>query len=137
LLRITVWDEAGTPFDFDREVHALGWAHHPESNQRNIQGGERYPLDVASLLLSPDEKHNQLYWPDVHKTSMIAFLKSLPAGKATYLFEVRVNADNARPRKVPVRFVFDPACSRLSFTPFDTRWPGWRWRRRALTRKRA
>jgi hypothetical protein len=137
LLRITVWDEAGTPFDFDREVHALGWAHHPESNQRNIQGGERYPLDVASLLLSPDEKHNQLYWPDVHKTSMIAFLKSLPAGKATYLFEVRVNADNARPRKVPVRLVFDPACSRLSFTPFDTRWPGWRWRRRALTRKRA
>jgi hypothetical protein len=128
LLRITVWDEAGKTFDFNQEVHALGWAHYPQSTQRSIPRAEHYPLDVASLLLSPDEKQNCLFWPDVHKTSMIAFLQSLPPGKATYLFSIRVNAENARPRLVPVRFVFDPARSRLSFTPFDTRYPGWRWR---------
>jgi hypothetical protein len=128
LLRITVWDEAGKTFDFNQEVHALGWAHHPQSNQRSIPRAEHYPLDVASLLLSREEKRNRLYWPDVHKTSMLAFLETLPPGKATYLLSIRVNAENARPRLVSVQFVFDPARSRLSYIPFDTRYPGWRWR---------
>jgi hypothetical protein len=129
LVRITVWDEAGKVFDFNREVHPLGWSHYPQSKQRNIPRGEAYHLDVASLRLSEDEKHNQLWWPDPLPTSMIAFLHMLPQGKATYLFEIRVNADNGpRPHSVPVQFVFDPACSHLSFIPFDTRYPGWRWR---------
>jgi hypothetical protein len=123
-----VWDEAGKIFHFDHEVHPRGWAHYPQSKQRNIARGDKWPLDVASLLLSEDEKHNELWWPDPMPTSMGAFLQSLPKGRAKYLFEIRVNADNARPRSVPVQFVFDPACSRLSFVPFNTRWPGWRWR---------
>jgi len=128
LVRIRVWDEAGKVFDFDRGVHPLGWAHYPQSEQRNIPRGDKYPLDVASLLLSKNEKHNQLYWPDPLPTSMIEFLQSLPPGKATYLFEIRVNADNARPHSIPVQFVFEPTCSNLNFIPFDTRYPGWRWR---------
>jgi hypothetical protein len=128
LLTIRVWDEGGKVFVFDREVLPRGWAHHPHSKQRNIARGDHWPLDAASLRLSPDEKHNQLYWPDPLPTNMIQFIESLPPGKATYLFEIRVNADNARPRSVPVQFVFDPACSYLSFVPFDTRYPGWRWR---------
>jgi hypothetical protein len=130
LVRIRVWDEAGKFFDFDREVHALGWANYPQSKQRNIARGDKYHLDVASLLLSKDKKHNELYGPDPLPTSMIAFLQSVPLGTAVYLFDVRVNADNARPRSVPVRFVFDPASSNLNFIPFDTRYPGWRWRAR-------
>lgn len=127
LVRTTVWDGGGKVFDFTREIHSRGWAHHPDSKQRNIPREERYYLDIATLLLSDDRRHNRLWWPDPLPTSMIEFLDSLPTGKATYLFEIRVNADNVRPRSVPVQFVFDPACSKLSFIPFDTRYPGWRW----------
>jgi hypothetical protein len=127
-VRIRVWS-AGKIFDFAHEVISRGWAHHPESKQRNIPRGEAYYLDVATLLLSEDQKHNTLWWPDpIPPTNMMEFLHSLPPGKATYLFEIRVNADNARPRTVPVQFVFDPARSKLSFIPFNTRYPGWRWR---------
>jgi hypothetical protein len=137
LVRMAVRDIGGKVFDFAREVHPLGWAHYSSSKQRNIPRGETYHLDVATLLLSEDGGHNKLvWWPyDPWPTNMLEFLQSLPTGKATYLFEIRVNADNARPRVVPVQFVFDPACSYLSLVPFDTRYPGWRcrwrWRRRS------
>ena len=130
LIGIRVWDDGGKVFDFDREVIPLGWANY-DPKQRNIARGDYYGLDVASLLLSKDEKNNHLYWqawPQPLPTSLMDFLRSLPSGKATYLLDVRVNADNARPRSVPVQFVFDPASSKLSFIPFDTRYPGWRWR---------
>ncbi len=78
LVRIAVVDDRGNVFDFDREKHPLGWAHYPQSKQRNIPRGDEYPLDVASLLLSEDEKHNELWWPDPMPTNMGAFLQSLP-----------------------------------------------------------
>lgn len=131
LVRMTVWDGGGKAFDFAREVIPLGWAQYPGSKQRNIPREEKYYLDVATLLLSDDRRHNSLCWPlcwpDSLPTNMSEFLASLPTGKATYLFEIRVNSDNARPRSVPVQFVFDPACSNLSLIPFDTRYPGWSW----------
>ena len=128
LVRMTVWDSGGKVFDFARERYPLGWANHPSSKKLDIQRGETNYLDVATLWLSEDRRHNELSLPpDPMPTSMDEFFHSLPTGKATYLFEIRVNADNARPRLVPVQFVFDPACSKLSLIPFDTRYPGWRW----------
>jgi hypothetical protein len=61
-VRIRVWS-GGKVFDFAHEVISRGWAHHPESKQRNIPRGEAYYLDVATLLLSEDKKHNRLGGP--------------------------------------------------------------------------
>jgi hypothetical protein len=105
---------------FDTEVHSLGWAHYAQSNKRDIARRASFHLDVATLLLNPSE----LYWERL-PTNLHEFLFAHP-GKATYRFDVRIDADNARQRVIPVEFTFDPRRSDLEFVALNTRYPWWR-----------
>jgi hypothetical protein len=105
---------------FATEVHSLGWSHHAQSNKRDISRRASFHLDVATLLLNP----NELYWERL-PTNLHEFLFS-HRGEATYKFDVRIDADNARQRIIPVEFTFDPARSDLEFIPLNTRYPWWR-----------
>jgi hypothetical protein len=61
------------------------------------------------------------------------------SGKARYTFDVLIAADNARPRKIPIEVVFDPAQAGLNYIPLNTRYPWWRiwwWLRAQWSRRR-
>jgi hypothetical protein len=120
---------------FDSERHPLGWANYPQSDKRDIPRNDSFYMDVATLLLS--DGRSMLYWPDPMPTTLAEFLGSFQ-GKAGYTFKVRVNADNARPKVVPVEIGFDPEKSDLTFVPLNTRYPLWRlwWWLRALWARR-
>jgi hypothetical protein len=51
--------------------------------------------------------------------------------KATYEFDILIAADNARPRRILVKFDYDPKSDDLLFDPVDgTHYPWWAWWRR-------
>jgi hypothetical protein len=93
---------AGTQSGSQEEVIDLGWAHH--RSQRDIPRGAFFHLDVVSLHQWPGPEW-KLRLPQVNPNTLTEFL----AGKATYVFEVLVAADNARPRRrIEVEFDYDP-----------------------------
>ena len=111
------------------EILDLGWAHHPNSNTRDIPRGAAFHMDIATLYLWPSPAPRELrpiYFPST--------LKDFFKDKGTYEFEILVAADNARPnRKIPVKFTFDPASDELVFDSVDrSRYPWWalKWRAR-------
>jgi hypothetical protein len=75
---------------------------------------------VATLLLNP----SQLYWERL-PTNLYEFLFAYP-GRATYRFDIRIDAESARQRIVPVEFIFDPTSSDLEYVRLVTRYPWWR-----------
>jgi hypothetical protein len=79
-----------------------------------------FTLDVATLLLNP----SQLYWERL-PTNLYEFLFAYP-GRATYRFDIRIDAESARQRIVPVEFIFDPTSSDLEYVRLNTRYPWWR-----------
>lgn len=118
--------------NFDSEVVPRGWANFEET-KRDIPPGAHFYLDVATLILSADKKSSALYWEKI-PTTLIEYLRKF-SGRVTHTFEIRIDADNARQRTVPVRFTFDPGKSDLmSRVPFNTQYPGWhlRWWLRSL-----
>jgi hypothetical protein len=120
---------------FASERHPLGWANYPESKKRDIPSGADFHMDVATLLLSAGR--SALHWPDAMPNTLGAFLGSYQ-GRARYTFYVRIDADNARPRIIPVEIGFDPKKSELAFVPLNTRFPLWKswWWPRALWARR-
>jgi hypothetical protein len=117
---------AGTLSGSKEEVIALGWAHH--ASQRDIPRGAFFHLDVVSVQQWPGPEW-KLNLPQGIPNTLTEFL----AGKATYVFEILIAADNARPRRrIPVKFDYDPTASdALKFDPVNKArypwWAFWRW----------
>lgn len=110
------------------EVLDLGWSHYPESKKRDIPRGASFHMDVLTLLLPPTGG-SALFWEQL-PTNLRDFFFS-DGGRATYVFEIRIVADNARPRRIPVEFTFDPERQDLKVIwRKRARYPFWMfWRR--------
>ncbi len=112
----------------EQEVVVLAWAH-KDTEARDIPRGAFFHLDVASLYLLPTGRVLQV----AHRTpTTLAPLFS--GGKATYEFEILIAADNARPRRVRVKFDYDPQSDELNERRLEPvnkpRYPWWScWRR--------
>jgi hypothetical protein len=86
----------------------LGWAHHGDSNSRDIPPTAFFHLDVASLHLLPLPQGKTLTLP--RKLPATTSLKNFFKPKATYEFEVQIFANNTRlPEPFPVKFDYNPA----------------------------
>jgi hypothetical protein len=119
---------------FDGDEYHLGWAHHSQSDTRDIQRRQSYQMDLATLVLEP-RGPNRLIVGGLGRhmpNNLSDFLNSY-TGKATYTLDVLVSADNARPRQVSIETAFDPEQDDLTYIPLNTRFPWWRlwWRLRA------
>jgi hypothetical protein len=120
----------GTQSVSEQEVVVLAWAH-KDTEARDIPRGAFFHLDVASLYLLPTGRVLQV----AHRTpTSLAPLFS--GGKATYEFEILIAADNARPRRVRVKFDYDPQSDELNERrlepvnkPRYPWWSCWRWLR--------
>ena len=111
----------------DGEVIDLGWAHHGDSNSRDIPPTAFFHLDVASLHLLGPNGDKKLTTPRglPATTSLRDFFKP----KATYVFEVQIFANNARlPEAFPVKFDYNPATNdEIKIYPLSrVRLPWWR-----------
>jgi hypothetical protein len=106
----------------EEEVVSLGWASYGHSDARDIPRGAFFHMDIATLHLDPAA--GSTLGMERVSSSLENFFKE----KATYTFEVLVACDNARPRRIPVKFDFDPARDRLEFDPVNRlRYPWWAW----------
>jgi hypothetical protein len=86
----------------------LGWAHHGDSNSRDIPPTAFFHLDVASLHLLPLPQGKTLTLP--RKLPATTSLKNFFKPKATYEFEVQIFANNTRlPEPFPVKLDYNPA----------------------------
>jgi hypothetical protein len=121
------------PAIFDGDEYHLGWAHHSQSDSRDIQRRQSHQMDLATLVLQP-RGPNRLIVGGLgrHRPNNLSDFLDSYTGKATYTLAVLVSADNARPRPVSIEVAFDPAQDDLTYIPFNTRFPCWRlwWRLR-------
>jgi hypothetical protein len=105
------------------DVISLSWAH-KDTETRDIPPGAFFHLDVATLHLN--RTGNVLQTVQM-PTNLAPFLTD----KATYEFDIIIAADNARPRRILVKFDYDPKSDDLLFEPVDgTHYPWWAWWRR-------
>jgi hypothetical protein len=110
----------------EQEVLDPGWSHHAQNTSRDIPRGAFFHMDVVTLLLPPNGG-SALFWQKLPNT-LIDFFS---ASKATYVLDVLMAADNARPCTIPVKFTFDPNHRDLVDIKWRTwaRYPWWsRWR---------
>jgi hypothetical protein len=116
---------AGTQSHSKQEVIDLGWTHQRagNANQRDIPRGAFFHLDVVSVHQWPGPGW-KLELPQGIPNTLLEFL----TGKAKYEFEILIAADNARPRRVLVKFDYDPEKDELRFVPVNkARYPWWAW----------
>jgi hypothetical protein len=106
----------------------LGWAHHGDSNSRDIPPTAFFHLDVASLHLLPLPQGKTLTLP--RKLPATTSLKNFFKPKATYEFEVQLFANNTRlPEPFPVKFDYNPASDdEIKIHPLSSVRPLW-WRK--------
>jgi hypothetical protein len=52
-------------------------------------------MDVATILLSGDNSRSGMSWQDI-PTTLAKHLAELRQAQTTFIFEIRVDADNAR-----------------------------------------
>jgi hypothetical protein len=122
----------GTAIISKQEVITLGWANHG-LGARDIPRGAFFHLDVIVLFIDPSGRTLSL------TQNMPNTLAHLFSGEiATYEFEILIAADNARPRRIPVEFTYDPGSDDLKLEPLDkARYPWWMvWRWRPLRQRR-
>jgi hypothetical protein len=116
----------GTETISRQEVVTLGWANHG-MGARDIPRGAFFHLDIASLYLMPHGRKLRV----AHEIP--SSLEPLfPDVIGTYVFEILIAADNARPRRIRVEFTYDPGSDELGFKPLNKArypwWMVWQWR---------
>jgi hypothetical protein len=116
---------------FSTDPRSCGWSNQP-SSKRDLRSKTDHTVDIAVLLKGQSGGQSRLYWdsnsPPATFYNFINPFSAAP-GETRYIFRVRIDAENARSRTVPVEFLFDPNRAEFRFVPFSTRWPGWRLRR--------
>ena len=110
-----------------KEIISLGWSHDAHSSARSIPRGAFFHMDVIALYLRPTGR--ELVRSNL-PTTLIDFFKD----KGTYEFDILIVADNAPPRKIAIKFDFDPHKDDLMVEDHQIRarfpwWAQWRWLR--------
>jgi hypothetical protein len=135
LIKVTRRVAGKKPAIFDGDEYHLGWAHHSQSDSRDIQRRQSHQMDLATLVLQQPRGPNRLIVGGLgrHRPNNLSDFLDSYTDKATYTLDVVVSADNARPRQVSIEVAFDPAQDDLTYIPFNTRFPWWRlwWQLRA------
>jgi hypothetical protein len=140
LIKVTRRVVGKEPAVFDTDTYQFGWANYSQSDTRNIQRGASFHIDVATLGLLAKNR-SEFFFGGLGRpmpNTLADFFNSY-SGKARYTFDILIAADNARPRKIPIEVVFDPAQADLNYIPLNTRYPWWRiwwWLRAQWSRRR-
>jgi hypothetical protein len=114
----------GTRTPAQSDVIDVGWVNKHKSTI-DIPRGAFFHMDVATLHLLLEGRKLE-----VAATQVPTHLLNFFSDKATYEFEMLIVAENARPRRVQIKFDYDPQSDELRFKPvIKTRYPWWaRWR---------
>lgn len=118
--------KAGQTVKSSQEVVELGWAHQREGRTRDIPGEAFFHMDVVSVFQKKAGRH-------LHIRHLPFTLEEFILHPGDYEFDVMVTADNAYPKRITVKFNFDPDKDEPNFiaddskarSPWLRRWQVW------------